>query len=637
MKNLFVALFLGIGSWAYAQSSDVSLQIEITDQTSGEGIPQAQVLILNSDSVIIQQTLTNMDGKATATVEASVTYDIFIRAIGFRPLKKNWTTGSNTSQLLALQLAPHTEVLSEVVVMESAPIPERAQTIQSISYESVQVRGTRSAPNMDFIDRAKVRGNNQIQYNYSSPYDQENRENYNHNPVAGFLDPAQSPLSTFAMDVDRASYTNVRRMIEQSQIPPADAVRTEEFINNFQYDLPEAEGEHPFAVQSELSTCPWNDEHQILRVGLSTSSIPVEDLPPSNLVFLVDVSGSMHGPNRLGLVQQALHLLVNQLRPQDRVALVTYAGSTRVVLQSTDGDDSEDIKRAIDNLTARGGTNGAGGIQLAYKEAVNGFREGGSNRVILLTDGDFNVGISSQSELIRMIEEKRETGVFLSVIGVGQGNYQEGTMEQLANKGNGNFNYINDLYDAKKVFVEEFTSTLFTVAKDGKIQIEFNPEFVSGYRLLGYENRALNDEDFDNDAVDGGEVGMNHQVTAMYEIIPGKAQLDTDLRYSSSTSNGEQSEIATVAIRYKAPDADESKLMEVPIPRDLSSSPSEDQQFALAVAGFAGQLREDENMEIDTDEIIRLARSGKGEDENGERANFIQVVQLFRSLHARNN
>lgn len=463
---------------------------------------------------------------------------------------------------------------------------------------------------------------------------EEQREQYNHNLPAGFQSIGYAPLSTFSMDVDRASYTNVKRMIEEGTPVPTDAVRSEEFINAFRYSVKEPGEDDVFGFTTELTQCPWNADHQILRVSLATENVRTDDLPPSNMVFLIDVSGSMMGPDRIGLIKKALIMVTDQLRDQDRVSIVTYAGSTRVVLASTPGTEKDKIYNAIQDLSASGSTNGAGGIQLAYQQAQDGFIESGSNRILLCTDGDFNVGISTQSELIKMISEKRKTNIFLSVVGFGSGNYQEGTMEQLANNGNGNFNYVRDLYDAKRIFVEEFGGTFFTVAKDAKIQVEFNPLFVKQYRLIGYENRMLKDEDFDNDEVDGGEVGINHQVTAIYEIVPGDGSSQSNLQYQSSTPTGNTEEIASVSIRYKSPNGHISAIESLPISNRVEDKMSTDQLFALSVASFAGLLREDDNFRIELPEIIELAVNGKGRDENGERSDFIQLMRLYQNLQA---
>lgn len=626
MKNFIFFVLILIGFVSAGQHAPARLSGVVVDRSTQEVIIQARVVVLK-DSVKVKAVITDFDGKFDITDIPAGLYSVRVLYFGYRDLIMNSIRLSpGDHKPLRLEIQPNSQQLAVVEVVGEAPMIQEGRTQSSamISHETIR---TSRARQEDLAFAPIPTG---------TPYDLEDRELYNRNEVSGFLSTALSPLSTFAMDVDRASYFNTRRMIESSYEIPQDAVRTEEFINAFKYEYGQPEGNGVFNIQSELSACPWNEEHRILRIGLNTSTIQTQELPPANLVFLVDVSGSMSGQHRLGLVQEALMLLTDQLRKEDRISLVTYAGRSSLALSSTSGSRKDAIKSAIRSLSASGSTNGAGGIHQAYRQAVDHFIDGGSNRVILCTDGDFNVGISSQSELIRMIEEKRETGVFLSVVGVGQGNYQEGTMEQLANKGNGNFNYMNNLYEARKVFVEEFTSTLFTVAKDAKVQVEFNPLHVSSYRLLGYENRALADEDFDNDEVDGGEVGSGHQVTMLYEIVPGEADKDKELRYQHSVSTNMTSEIATVSIRYKLPDEDESSLFEHHVGTE-NERPSDDQKFSTAVAAFAGLLRKDENIDMELEDMIRLASDGKGRDENGDRSDFIQLMQLYRDLYAVND
>lgn len=455
---------------------------------------------------------------------------------------------------------------------------------------------------------------------------EENRESYNLNEVSGFFSPNTSPFSTFAMDVDRGSYNNVKRMITDGYDVPPDAVRTEEFVNAFRYSYPNPTEDQTFSFYTEMSQCPWNEKHLLLRIGLNTREIERESLKPVNLVYLVDRSGSMNSEDKLGLMKKSFRLLVEQLRPEDHISIVTYASGVEVVLEPTSGDEKEAILAAVDGMTAGGSTNGSGGIQLAYEQAMEEFDEEGENRVVLCTDGDFNVGVSDQSELIRMIEEKRESGVNLSVFGFGSWNLQEGTMEQLANHGNGNFNYIGNMFDANKAFVEEFGATMFTLAKDAKVQVEFNPQRVQNYRLLGYENRVMADEDFRNDKVDGGEIGPGHQVTMLYEIIPGTSE-PSELRYQQQSNAGNLQEVATIAIRYKNPETETVTEESYAIPFQITE-PSSDQNFAAGVASFAGVLRNDSLMTIDAATIESLVRAGRENDPTGERANFQQLVQV---------
>ncbi|MGD2136368.1 MAG: von Willebrand factor type A domain-containing protein, partial [Gemmatimonadales bacterium] len=455
------------------------------------------------------------------------------------------------------------------------------------------------------------------------------REEYGHFVENPFLAVAANPLSTFSVDVDRASYGNVRRFVmQQGQLPPVDAVRIEELINYFPYGYEGPTGDDPLAVHAAVAPAPWRPQHRLVRIGLQAERVDLEGLPPSNFVFLLDVSGSMSPPNKLGLVKAAFRLLVEELRPVDRVAIVVYAGAAGLVLPSTPGDEKATILAAIDNLQAGGSTAGGAGIRLAYDIARRHLQPGGNNRVILATDGDFNVGVSSEGGLIRLIEQQRASGVFLTVLGVGRGNLQDAKMEQLADHGNGNYAYLDNILEAKKVFVHELGGTLHTVAKDVKIQIEFNPARVSAYRLIGYENRLLRDEDFDDDAIDAGEIGSGHSVTALYEIIPVGVESDAEvrmpdsLRYQFVTPRPVEAgspELLFVKVRYKEPDGDESRLMTHPVV-DRDARPSSEFQFQMAVAEFGLLLRESEYRgSASAAQVLDLASRSLGQDEHGYR------------------
>ncbi len=426
-----------------------------------------------------------------------------------------------------------------------------------------------------------------------------NTEEYNAIVENSYMSVAANPLSTFSIDVDTASYTNLRRMINDGWDIPQSAIRIEEMINYFDYDYPEPKQGEPFAVTTELSDCPWNDDTQLMLIGINTEEIDISDRAPMNLVFLIDVSGSMHGEDKLPLVQKSFTLLTEALTAKDRISIVTYAGEDKVVLEGADGNDSEAIIKAINELQAGGSTAGADGINTAYEIAEKYFISGGNNRIILATDGDLNVGISSQSELTSLVEEKRESGVYLSVLGFGTGNYKDNKMEALADNGNGNYSYIDSEKEARKVLLEEMGGTLFTVAKDVKIQVEFNPAYIKGYRLIGYENRALSAEDFEDDTEDAGEIGAGHSVTALYEIVTVDSKMEfssDDLRYSDTENAGEENgELLTVALRYKEPDGDESKLLEFPVSESVYSEVLTDNlAFAAAVAEFGLVIRDSE-------------------------------------------
>ena len=459
-----------------------------------------------------------------------------------------------------------------------------------------------------------------------------------------FLSADQNPLSTFSLDVDAASYGNIRRMINQGKMPPKDAVRVEEMINYFTYDLPQPMDGDPVRIVTETAACPWNKKHHLLRIGVKAKQLPAKSLPAGNFVFLIDVSGSMFSADKLPLVKSSMKLLVNNLRPEDRVAIVTYAGAAGEVLPSTSASDKQKIIDALENLQAGGSTAGGAGIQLAYKIAEKNFVKGGNNRVILCTDGDFNVGVSSRDGLESLIESKRKSGVFLTVLGYGMGNYKDEKLQILAQKGNGNHAYIDNLQEANRVLVHEFGGTMYAVAKDVKLQVEFNPAFVNAYRLVGYESRLLNDEDFNDDLKDAGELGAGHTVTAFYEIVPvgveaplGKVDA---LKYQPSKNERaprkytDSKELLTVKLRYKKPDESESRKMEIAVPaKSVAASGSEDFSFAAAVAMF-GQLLRDSDFKGDAsyEKVVTLARKGLDNDRNGYRREFIRLVEAVAQM-----
>ncbi len=469
-----------------------------------------------------------------------------------------------------------------------------------------------------------------------------NTEGYSTIHENGYKDVLSQPLSTFSIDVDKASYSNVRRFINMGQLPPKDAVRVEEMINYFSYDYPEPEGRHPFSVYTELSACPWNPEHQLLHVGLKGKSIDKEKLPASNLVFLLDVSGSMNTPNKLPLLKNAFHMLVNELRAEDRVAIVVYAGAAGLVLESTSGAEKQKILDAINRLSAGGSTAGGQGLMLAYKVAEENYIEDGNNRIILATDGDFNVGVSSNAEMERLVEQKRQNGVFMTVLGFGMGNYKDDKMEIIADKGNGNYAYIDNIQEARKVMVSEFGGTLFTIAKDVKFQLEFNPARVKAYRLIGYENRLLNDEDFNDDQKDAGEMGAGHNVTALYELIPAGSKENVGsidpLKYQRNQETVKpdpKAELLTVKLRYKEPDGNTSTKIEDPVKGEVLDlkSTSVSFRFSAAVAEFGLILRDSEfKSDANIEDVIALARDARGKDPEGYRGEFIKLVLTANTL-----
>lgn len=552
----------------------------------------------------------------------------------------------NGHTVIDVVLKNKSTLLQEVVVTGFA-----AQKRKDVTGSTIVLRGSSSLPpsNGYYALQGKAAGlqitnaNGGGSYNSLTTgyFDGEKYDVINENK---FLSVSNEPLSTFSIDVDAAGYSNVRRFLNNGQLPPADAVRIEEMVNYFKYEYPQPTGKDPFSISTEISDAPWNKDHKLVMIGLQGKKIPMENLPASNLVFLIDVSGSMQGPERLGLVKASMKMLVEQLREQDKVAIVVYAGAAGLVLPSTSGEDKETILAAIEKLEAGGSTAGGAGIKLAYKTARDYFVKGGNNRVILCTDGDFNVGASSDQDMETLIEQERKSGVFLTVLGYGMGNYQDAKMQKLADKGNGNHAYIDGSTEAKKVLVNEFGGTLFTIAKDVKLQIEFNPAKVQAYRLIGYENRMLAKEDFNNDKKDAGELGSGHTVTALYEVIPVGVKSSfvgsvDPLKYQQPKEEPKAKEatdeILTVKFRYKAPDGDVSKLIEHPV-IDQSipiAKASENFRFAAAVAQFGMLLRNSEfKAAASFDNVLNLARKAKNHDEEGYRAEFVRLVESARLL-----
>nr|WP_184162177.1 VWA domain-containing protein [Chryseobacterium shigense] len=512
------------------------------------------------------------------------------------------------------------EVYSESIITSSAP-KRRAFDQNEKKYQNNKVKPA---------DKKGVK--KQIDYN------DEEYASLVENP---FELTKNQPVSTFSIDVDNASYSNIRRMINGGDKVDKDAVRIEEMINYFRYEYPQPESKRPFSINTEYSDSPWNPGHKLLKIGLQGKNIPMDNLPNSNLLFLIDVSGSMDASNKLPLLKSSLKLLLNQLRPQDKVGIVVYAGSAGMVLPPTSAKEKDKITEALDKLSAGGSTAGGEGIELAYKLAQENFIKGGNNRVILATDGDFNVGESSVTGLEALIEEKRKSGVFLTCLGYGMGNYKDNRMETLADKGNGNYAYIDNMQEANKFLGKEFAGSMYAIAKDVKIQIEFNPKYVSSYRLIGYENRKLRNEDFANDKIDAGELGSGHTVTALYEIIPVNvksvfAPKETKLKYTTTlNSQNFGDELGTVKFRYKKPDEDKSVEFSQIIKNSDESvaSASPDFKFATSVAWFGLVLRDSKLIEKkDLDTIETLAKEGRNKDEEGYRSEFIRLVETYKSI-----
>jgi Ca-activated chloride channel family protein len=492
---------------------------------------------------------------------------------------------------------------------------------------------TNSAGTLGYYDEKALRGEGAAGESYAE---------IDENP---FLDAARAPLSTFSIDVDTASYSNTRRFLNEGQLPPRDAVRIEELVNYFSYDYPQPDGQTPFSVTAEVAECPWNTQHKLVHIGLQGKRLAQEDLPPANLVFLIDVSGSMNEPDKLPLVKSSLRTLANQLTSRDRVAVVVYAGASGLVLPSTPGDQRGEIVSAVERLQAGGSTNGGSGIRLAYSVAEQNFIRGGTNRVVLATDGDFNVGLTSDTDLVNLIEEKRRGGVFLSVLGFGTGNLNDSMMEKLADKGNGNYAYIDTEAEARKALGEQVAGTLAAIAKDVKIQVEFNPRLVAGYRLIGYENRLLADKDFNDDTKDAGEIGAGHTVTALYEVVPAGQKLENpgvdELKYSrpaETTQGANASELLTVKLRYKEPEGETSRPLSVGVPDRQASyrNASDNFKFAAAVAEFGLLLRDSRYKgQSSYENAAQLARASAGADLNGRRAEFVGLVEAAGRLAPR--
>ncbi|ALC98155.1 VWA domain-containing protein [Capnocytophaga sp. oral taxon 323] len=484
-------------------------------------------------------------------------------------------------------------------------------------------------------NRKKDKQKKAVTYDIYEP----SRETYKAIDESGFKSTATDPVTTFSADVDKASYSNVRRMINYGQKPDEDAVRIEELINYFDYNYtPPAEGSKaPLNATTTLSSCPWNPDNYLLRIGLQAKKIDLTKAPPSNIVFLIDTSGSMDSPNKMPLLKASFKLLLDNLRSEDRIAIVVYASQTGVLLPSTSAKEKKKISKVIDDLVASGSTAGGAGLQTAYKVAKKNFLPKGNNRIILATDGDFNVGISSRDKLQRLVEEERNNGIYISVLGYGMGNYRDDMAETIADKGNGNYAYIDNLTEAKRVLVNEFGGTFYTVAKDVKLQLEFNPQYVKEYRLVGYENRALANEDFEDDKKDAGEIGAGHTVTALYELVPAKGATTDGLRYQKQVEKGFANELAFLKIRYKDPIVKDAKSVEesTPIPFTLTefAKTDDDYRFASAVAEWGMLLRNSKyKAKSSYSQVLDLAKNAIGKDEEGYRKEFIRLVEVSEKL-----
>ena len=596
-------------------SQERTITGKVTASADGSAIPGVNVLLKGTTA----GTATDAQGKYTIRVPATGGTLVF-SFVGF--VSKEIRVGKET--VINVQLSEEVKQLNEVVTgygkvqrrMKSDSAPSDARALQGV------------APG--------------ISYSYSVA-EEVNTEDYQGLEENIFHGADQKPLSTFSIDVDAASYSNLRRFINAGERPPKDAVRIEEMINYFDYDYKEPKNGDPFNVYTEIAQAPWNEKHQLVHIGLQGKRIPVENLPASNLVFLIDVSGSMNQPNKLPLVKKSFQMLVDQLRPKDHVAMVVYAGAAGVVLEPTPGDDRRKILAAIDQLQAGGSTAGGAGLRLAYSLAGEHFKQNGNNRVILATDGDFNVGESSNKAMETLIEEKRKEGVYLTVLGYGMGNLKDSKMELLADKGNGNYAYIDNINEARKVLVNEFGGTLFTIATDVKLQVEFNPARVQAYRLIGYENRKLNDEDFNNDRKDAGDLGSGHTVTALYEIIPAGVKSEfysiDQLKYQpgkSTALSSNSKDWLTVKLRYKRPGESKSSLLEHVVTGNpvTANQTSNDFRWSASVAAFGMMLTQSQYLADgwDAGHVVALAQGARGQDMEGYRSEFINLVRSYGVL-----
>ena len=635
-KHVLILIFTFIGLSLSAQSI---LRGTVSDR---KGFPLPFANISYQKGQELNSLTTDLDGHYSVQLDPGI-YKVTFSTIGFETVAvDSVVVRPGLSTKLDVQLDEESMMISEVVIKSTryqAPIIDKGgRDGQTFTAEQIRSLPKKSINNVGGINVKGSRSNPTVYGQNSETYGkiQENQ----------FHSVEEKPLSTFSIDVDNAAYANVRRYLNLGQKPPVDAVKIEEMINYFSYDYPEPTGVDPFEIYTEIAKAPWNEKHQLLHIGIQGKKIPVEQLPASNIVFLIDVSGSMGNFNKLPLLKSAFKLLVKKLRARDKIAIVVYAGQAGLVLPSTNGNDKETILEALENLSAGGSTAGGAGIQLAYKVAKENFIEGGNNRVILATDGDFNVGVSSDDDMEALITKERESGVFLTCLGFGMGNYKDSKLERLADKGNGNHSYIDNMQEAKKTLISEFGGTLFTIAKDVKIQIEFNPSLVQSYRLIGYENRLLEDRDFNDDTKDAGELGAGHTVTALYEIIPVGVQSEfTDdidpLKYQEKTPKKKKhkfkasfnDELATVKFRYKKPSGKKSKKIVHPIKNNQKgfAQASDNFRFSAAVAYFGMILRESKFVkDRSIDQVVALAENAKGLDSEGYRSEFVRLVKTVQ-------
>ncbi len=641
---------------------------KVLDSITKKPLDYVSVTILNDQSVIVAQVLTDDDGGYIVKQLEPGIYTVKVSNLGYFNMsitqvvvKADEISFVNIpmnidSQGVALQevcvvrkrplidadgVNKTTRTSKEIIALPQRNVNSIANTMAGVDSRSGATptfRGSRADGVVYYIDGVRVPGNNS-----SAPTTYSTDETYVKIKENQFKSTQSDPLSTFSIDVDKASYAVVRRYLNDKQLPPQDAVRIEELINYFPYEVEPTTSVHPFSIKTEVATSPWDTTHKLVHIILKAPEIKMEQAPASNLVFLIDVSGSMQSADKIELLKDCMRLLTKQLRSQDKVSIVVYAGAAGMVLEPTSGKHKAEILAAIDALSAGGSTAGGAGIKLAYSTARKHFIEGGNNRIILATDGDFNVGITSIDDLTKLIEKERESGVFLSVLGFGSGNLKDETMETLADKGNGNYNYIDQILEGKKVLVNEIGGTLFTVAKDVKIQLEFNPNYVKSYRLIGYENRLLNNEDFNDDRKDAGEIGAGHCVTAIYELVTSESEVSAkvdELKYQQQqlTDKGNSNELLTVKVRYKQPNEITSTKFEVPVLNNSIAfqDASNEMRFALSVAMFGMKLRNSVFVkEVTYHQIIEMSKASKGADDEGYRSEMIKLIETAELIASR--
>ncbi len=633
----------------YSQSDSLgAIKIKLVDKDSKEAIPFANIVIYNQKGLQVNVGTTNMEGEVILRVREGL-YNVKAVYVGYQAntIKDvKVEVGKTSFVTIDLNSGGGVHLNSVEVISYQIPLMDpnytSGTTITKEDYQNLAVKDINSsiATSAGVFKRRMKKNAEHKPVDHGRNY-YANSERYEESAENKFKKSTHDPLSTFASDIDVASYANIRRLLNQGQLPPKEAVRIEEMVNYFRYQYAAPANEQAFSIHNEISTCPWNKKHRLLQIGIQGRTVEFKDAKPNYLTFLIDVSGSTQTPEKLPLLKDALNMLVKQLRDIDKVAIVVYAGNAGLVLSSTSGEHKNKILEAIAELEAGGSTAGGEGIVLAYDIAKKNYSNNANNRVILATDGDFNVGVSDDESLVKMIEEKRDAGIFLTVLGLGSGNYQDAKMEKLADKGNGNYAYIDNLLEAKKVLVKEIGGTLITIAKDLKIQIEFNPKYVKSYRLIGYDNRMLAHEDFKNDKKDAGDIGSGHSVTALYEIIPSDNEAEEqevdDLKYQQKqiTEAASGNEICTVKLRYKEPKESKSKEMSAVVKDtqvDLENT-STNFKFCAAVAELGLILRQSEfKGKANYQDVIQLAKVSKGEDEEGYRAEFIRMCEMSETL-----